>query len=679
MPLYRAFLQTLGATLLLAMALACHSKHNNSATAANAAPTISGIVTYARVPLSTDANGVPTGLVDATVAANLKVLPARGVVVRAFQQVNQTQPDGITIKTFWTLVRTAYTDSTGAYSLAVARDLPTMVEISSTFSGGTGSPINLIAEPKGINSDITAPDRLRYGMRKAADNTTTSGITPTNITIPNSPSSSSSVVNFSVGLNDEWWLVNPIFTFVNSQYNATAPFLDKAILETDPTLPGRTPGLGSGSRILGIGDTIASFVAAYGIATAGAPLDLHYWPGLSEARGSFIEYNRSLFPQAYDNTTGSLHYFGSLRGDATNDDAWDEGVILPMIARGVLYSSTNMLTAGSNRTFSVPSNLLYPISTPMTDLSPDLARIEGLADGMAAAVIKTPYLADTQGTSLAVTPVLDIRDIHTLSTSQKSPFSVPALRAFSWEIILKANNLPTPGVPTDWAKIDPLATVRFFMAPKSLTNQVSSGGARDFEPLNIYTQISRIREAVSGTDTVDLNARFTEAILTSLATPFGIPWPRPVAGPLASFASDWGVDPSSPFPLVTLSMAQAAKVDMPYLSSPLNAPRVISYQPAFPNLSTDEVFYSCFNLNADKRCVLSATITPALAADSKIEVDLPSMSRTITLLGTGGTSEVMTFPGNNSTPTPHPVRIRVINTAAVQPDIVVKLELKPAP
>jgi hypothetical protein len=588
-------------------------------------------------------------------------------MVRAYQQVDQTQPDGSTVSV-WTMVKYVLTDSTGAYSLAVYNDRPTMVEVLSTFNGGSGV-VNLVADPNGINSPVSVLNRVHYALRKAAD-----GSAPANVNVPNSMLTGSTVVNFSVGVNDAWWVTNPTLSLVNSGKEPLAPFLGQAVLET--TLPGRTDGQGSGSRILGIGDTIASFVAAYGTATAGVTLDLHYWPSRSEARGSFIEYHRELFPQAYDPTTGKYHYFGSLRGDATNDDAWDEGIILPMLARNALYNSSNLLPGTSNsRTFSVPANLLYPVSTPLTDLSPDLARIEGLADAMAAAVLKSPYLADTQGTGLAVSPVVDIRNVKALTPAQKSPYSAPALRAFAWEIILKANSLPTPGVPTDWAKINPLATGRFFAAPTALTSLLSNGSSRDFEPLNIYSQLNRIREFTSGTDTVDLNTIFTDAILTNLAAPFGIPWPRPVTGPYASFASDWGADPTSPFPAAALSMAKAAQVKMPYFS----APNVIDYQPAYPNLSSGEVFYSGFTLNADKRCVLSATIAPALAAGSTIEVDLPTLPRTFAFTGTGGATDAIVIPGANTTPIFHPVRIRVINATAIQPDVAVTLALTPAP
>ena len=320
MPLPRVSLQTLGATVLLAVALACGGKGGGDSTASTVV-NITGTVTYSRVPLSTDANGVPTGLKDPSVAANLKSMPARGVTMRAYQQVEQSRPDGTKVQV-WVVTRAAVTDSSGNYTLMVNKDLPTMVEVLSSFAGGDSIMINVVAEPGGINSDIPAPDRIRYALRKAAD-----GTAPANNNIPRSVITSDAVVNFSVGLHDEWWLVNPSFSISNTE----APLIDQAVLET--SLAGRTAGFGSGSRILGIGDTIATFVATYGAATPGRTFDLHYWPGRSEPRGSYVEYDTALFPQAYDASIGRFHYFGSLRGDDANDDAWDEGVIMPMLAR----------------------------------------------------------------------------------------------------------------------------------------------------------------------------------------------------------------------------------------------------------------------------------------------------------------------------------------------------------
>lgn len=643
MSLPRISLQTLGATVLLALALACGGKSGGSSTTTSTSVTITGAVTYKRLPLAKDASGLPTGLKEA-IPANLTSLPARGVVMRAYQQIEQTKPDGSKILV-WTIARTGVTDSSGNYTLSVIKDRPTLVEVISSFSGGSDSLINLVAEPDGINSSTVALDRLRYALRKAAD-----GTSPANINAPRSTITADAVVNFSVDLNDVWWLVNPAFNLASTE----APMTELAVAET--SLPGRTAGLGSGSRILGIGDTIATFVATYGAATPGATLDFHYWPGRSEPRGSFVEYDRALFPQAYDTSTGKIHYFGSIRAGAANDDAWDEGVILPMLGRNLLYASN------LGRTFSIAFNPLVPPGAAQDDLTPDMARIEGLADAMAANILKSPYLADTQGTGLAA-PLLDIRDISGLPSDRLTPFSAPAIRAFAWEIILKANGLPSPGVNTDWAAINPLAVPRFFRAPGSPTKAATgTAAARDLEPLSIYNQFDRLKEIKTTTEPADLAAIFTDAVLTTLATPFGITWPRPTTGPYASFISDWGTDPTSSFPPVTLSMAKAAQVNGTY-----------------PNLSRGELFYAGFNLNADKRCTLAATISPALGAGASIEVDMPWTLRTLSFTGAGGTTEALVIPVNNTAPYYHPLRLRLKSPATIQPDVVVTLALIPAP
>ncbi|WLT31460.1 hypothetical protein [Geothrix sp. PMB-07] len=660
MPLYRAFLQTLGAMAMLALALACHGKKGTDPATITTA-TITGTITYTRVPLAFDANGKPTGLVDSTVPANLTSLPARGVKVRAYQQVDQTQPDGSTTQV-WMMVAETSTDTTttapGTYTLSskiLLKNRPTMVEILSSFPSSGADVINVVAEP--INSGTAAVQRRLYALRKAADGTAPAGTnTPTSVLVGDTK------VDFSVGLNDAWWVVNP-----ELELGTLVPNIAKAVLET--TLPGRSAGQGSGSRVLGIGDTIATFTTNYGAATSGSTLDLHYWPGQSEPKGTFIEYNRTLFPQAYDPSTGKYHFFGSIQAGPTNDDAWDEGVLLPLLARNALYSGL------VGRTYSVPSNILFPPSAALTDLSPEMARIEGLADAMAANLLKSPYLADTQGTALAA-PLKDIRDVSALTASQKTPYSAPALRALGWEIILKANSLPSPGTSANWATINPLAAARFFLTPSAALAGVvdPSTGTREMEPLNIFSQLSRLKEAKVSTEPVDLTAILTDPVITTLAAPFGITWPRPTSGTYGPFATNWGTDPIAAFPPVTLSMAKAVKVDMPVVNA-----GVVSYQPAFPNLSQGEIAYAGFSLTTDKRCKLTATITPALPSDGLVEVDFPSLSRTFSFTNTGGTTEVILLPVVGTAPVFHPIRIRMKSPGTQQADTTVTLALTPAP
>ncbi|WP_243288415.1 hypothetical protein [Geothrix terrae] len=642
MPLYRATLRALGAVVLLASALACGGKKGGDSAAATTI-TVSGTVTYTRVPLATDANGVPTGLVDSTVATNLKSMPARYAKIRVYQRNDQLNPDGVTKSTSWIQVSSkddsTYTDANGAYSVTVAKDKPLMVELLSTFDGG-GTPVNLIGDPAGINSTIPQATRYRYAMRKAVDGTAPSG-DPTPSALP----AGNSVVNFTVGLSDAWWLVDPtLFSGYLMSPEGVNP-----VLET--SLPGRTTG--TGSRVLAIGDTIASFRNAFGTATPGTVLDLHYAPGVSEPRGSFVEFDQSVYPLSYDYLRQSFHYFGSIQGGPTNDDAWDEGVILPLIARGALYAS------GSGRTFSIPRAPLFPVGAALADLSPDMARIEGLAEAMAADVLKSPYLADTQGTGLAA-PVVDIRDLSGLTSAQLTPYAAPALRAMAWEIILKANSLASPGTSTDWAKIDPMATARLFLSP----SRTNSDGLRDSEPLNIYSQVARLKELKTAAEPVDLAAIFTDSTLSALTTPFGVPWPRPTTGALASFVENWGTDPNAlttPLAPFTLSMAKAVQV-----------------RGSYPNQSEGEVFYSGFNVSADRRYVVGVSISPALAPGSEVDLDLPFIDRSFAFTGAGGTTGVVTLIAYRTPPAYHPVRVRLKSPSAIQPDVIVTVSFTPS-
>ncbi|HLP31567.1 MAG TPA: hypothetical protein VK150_09405, partial [Geothrix sp.] len=192
MPLYRNALQHLGAIALLAVALACGGKSKGTTPAATTV-IVGGTVNYKRVPLAKDAQGVPTGLVDATVAANLQTLPARGMAVRIYQQVEQTQPDGTKVQ-IWKVAKTTQTDVAGAFAVEVPKDLPTMVEVLSSFAAGNSQLINVVAEPSGIASPTQALDRLRYALRKAAD-----GTAPAGVNTPSSLLTAQATLSFTVG------------------------------------------------------------------------------------------------------------------------------------------------------------------------------------------------------------------------------------------------------------------------------------------------------------------------------------------------------------------------------------------------------------------------------------------------------------------------------------------------
>jgi hypothetical protein len=277
---------------------------------------------------------------------------------------------------------------------------------------------------------------------------------------------------------------------------------------------------------------------------------------------------------------------------------------------------------------------------------------------MAANLLKSPYLADTNGTVLA-SPLVDVRDISGLATNQLTPFSAPAIRALAWEIILKSNGLPSPGTSSDWSNIKPPTTVRFLMPPGGPTD---SSGTRDAEPINIYTQLARLKETKASSEVVDLAAIFTDPVLTTLTAPFGIVWPRPTSGETALFVRDWGTDPLGPVGPAFLTMGSSIQVHGTY-----------------PNVTRGEVVYAGFSLTTDKRYTLSATITPALTTGNRIELDLPRMNRTFTFTGAGGSMAATTFPVNATAPYYHPLRLRLVSPSSVQPDVTVTIAFTPAP
>jgi hypothetical protein len=302
---------------------------------------------------------------------------------------------------------------------------------------------------------------------------------------------------------------------------------------------------------------------------------------------------------------------------------------------------------------------LAPQGVSLPNLSPDQALIEGLADAMAANLLHSPYLADTQGMGLAA-PVTDIRDISTLTPTQLSPYSAPGIRALTWALILKANSLPTPGTSTNWGTINTAAMVRFFNGPAAATNLTYTT-----EPLNIYNQIGRLQEAKTSLEPVDLASIFTDAALAPLLTPFGITWPRPTAGPLAAFAANWGADPNStatPIPPIVLSMAKAVQV-----------------RGVYPNNSEGEVTYAGFTLSNDRPYTLTVTVSPALATTAQIELMMSSFQAApMTFTGSGGSQRVV-LTGSSLAPLFQPVRVRMISPTALQPDTTVTLSLVPVP
>lgn len=599
-------LMALGVLGLLTFSLACKSSSKNSSTTTDViSATVSGKVTFVRIPLLSDANGVPTGL--ETNSANFKVLPLRGALVRVYQAKDETNPDGTKTRVWALPVAPAYTDSTGAYSFSVPQGSDTFVEVTSIFQV-SNQQIRLIADPNGIYSSLPQSQRSIYSARKGID-----GTAPAGNPIPGASLSANATVNFDLGLNDKLWL---------QPSNGVQP--TTAVAEPTAT----------GSRAFAIGDSFFGFGSIYlSSLSAQSVLDLHYRPGISETRGSFIEFDKSKFPLSFDGGTG--HFFGSLRGASSNDDAWDEGVIFPILGRYFLYlqGQTNFI----------------PVSAPLQDLTPDIAIIEGLAPIMAANALKSPYLADTSGGTVQIQ---DVRSLAGVPVSKQTVYSAPNLRALAWELVLKGNSIASPGTAANWSTINPAAMVRFFnlITP---TDQLDISG--------IYQQLGRLKEAVSGSDPVDLATKFTDPVLTAVTAPFQIAWPRPTTPPLNTFVADWGADPNNPaVGTVGLSMANAVQV-----------------QGAYPNLSEGEVAFARFSLTKDTAFNLKVVSSNGpLPAGSAIEVTLPFSGLSYTFDGSSTANAIrIVLTGNSTTPVLYPVRIRLVSPSAIVTDRTATVQL----
>ena len=594
---------------------ACKGSSDSSASSINTI-TVTGTVTYTRVPLLKDANGVPTGL--ETDSTKFESKPARGILVRFYKSVEETAADGTKV-TVWKLAASAdsITDATGKYSATVEKDTPVFVEVYSV----AGEPlVRLIADPLGMNSPLNQSERPLYLLRKGLD-----GSAPENNPTPATKATANATVDFTIGIQEKWWIGVPNPTLVTA-----------AVRETQ----------GTGSRVMGILDTLYSFKSVYGRALPGGTLsttlDLHYRPGVNEARGSYVEFDRTVFPQSFDSNVGSRHFFGSLRGGPSNDDAWDEAVIFTLLGR--------------NTQSSVWTGALMPVAENLTHLAPDLAVAEGMASGMAVNLLKSPYLADTSDAGITV---VDVRDRSSLATDQISPFSGPNIAALCWDLILAGSNVAAPGTPSTWANINSSAMPRYFTAalPKN------SDGTKFVDVISIYGQVKRLQEAQVTGEPVNLANIFTDAALTPLLSPYGLTWPRPTTGSHASFLLDWGTDPktsTTPLPALAFSMAKAVKVNG-----------------AYPNASESEVAYAQLYMAKDTAYDFSIVTQPAaLPAGVSVEAYFPVIGATLTFTN-GSAPARLILPGNATTPQLHFVRVRVLSPNQLAPDFLATVQFVP--
>lgn len=485
----RSLTMAFAGTLALGI-VACGGKDSSATTTTTTTTqvTVKGKVTYTRIPVLTNDQGVATGF--ETDAAKFTSLPARGLRVRLF--VNKEVTDGAGAKTRqWTETLITTTGDTGEYTFKFDKGSEAFIEVQSAASSTELGDLRIIADPNGTASPVLAGDRVLYSLRKAISATQPAQPTP----LPGAVVDVDTTLDFAVDLNTRWWVSPPKERQVAL-----------ATLET---------GEPSGSRPLAIVDTFMDFAKAYGVPTPGGYLDLHYRRGAAEARGTWIEMDRKAFPLSYHPADGQ-HFFGAVSGTTLNDDAFDRGALTALAARISVFRATG----------------LQPIARPLVqlkDLSPESALRHGQAEALAALVLKTPYLVDLGvGTT----------DIRALGSAPKNLFSPAATRALTWEVALKANSLPTPGTPTDWAKLNPLAARRFFnlVSPKDASSVVN-------DTPSLYAQLLDLQGARLDSDPVALAGIFTDAALTELLKGYDIPWPRPTTGPLSSFMAAWGLDP----------------------------------------------------------------------------------------------------------------------------------------
>jgi hypothetical protein len=613
---------------LLGLGLGCKGKSTSNPATSRI---ITGSVTYVRTPLHVGADGVPTGL-ETDPALNTK-LPARGVTVRVFQARPQVDAAGNTASA-WLIAGSATTDQNGNYTVNGLSDgYLTFVELYSIAASGTNT-LRLVGEPSGITSSVGQPGRLLYAMRKGLDGTSS---TVTKSPIPGTAMTGDATVNFDVGLSDTW-LLAPF----NWNVPPTATFPQLAAKDL----------VAAGSRVLAILDSVFTFGAAYGDATPGN-LDLHYYPGVRHARGSFVEYDTTLFPQAYDGSI--LHYFGSVGGAAVvnglayQDEAFDEGVLFRMYARNYLFGQH--------------MSLLLPPSERVPSLAPTLAVVEGFADAMANNMLHSPYLPNT-ASNTPYNPPYDVRVLPALTTAQGNPFSPKTIAALAWEMTLKANLIASPGVPADWkAKIAPENLRRLFkLITPTPVSPLNTSVTYISDIASLYVQLGRMQEAQVATDPINLAAYFSDVTLAPIMDTFKLPWPGILA--LPSYTTAWGADVDSTvkaLPSVTLSMAEAALV-----------------RGVYPNVSKGEVAYATFYLTKDRAWTLSLAPEP-LPAGVQVEVTVDSgVNGVYRFGGTNPKSYILALRGNYADltlPVWHYVQIRMISPDAVRPDVTVTVQL----
>ncbi len=625
--------------ILMFSLLGCSKQADSTPATPQATTVVSGTVTFTRIQLLKNAAGVPTGLeIDSTKYLTAQL--ARNVNVRAYQYMTETPTVG-SPSSYWKLISNTYTDSTGKYAFSLPQDKPLMIQLASEFILGSVDPINIIADPNGIQSTVPAPKRLRYTINKAVDGTLATSTLP----LPSATTkATTATVDFSVGLSDKW-----ILSDISADASTgIASGLAASSMEMT----------GSGSRILAILDSIYKVEYLFGVGTSSETLDLHYFRGRRELRGTFVDYNQSQYPvsstgnnSAYDVKTGRLHVFGSIGGSESNDDAWDESVIMGIVTRNMMWSN---MTAGTRLMKGI-----YPVMPTLTEaptlthLHPMLAYLQGQSELMVAQALASPYFSDSSSGGITVR---DIRNIGGLSSADKSPYSAPVITALGWEILLKANSITSPGNVADWTKLDILKTQKYFTTVYDVLLK---------DCPNIYTQLSRLKEAKLLNDSIDLAAIFTDSVLTNLLSPFNIVWPRPLVNsiPVTNFVLDFS----------SLNYVFGSPTVLPIISFTMVNAKTLSG--VYPNASESEMTLGRMALPVDTAYYL--TITPSISLPpGSISLDIPTAGYKYIYPGTTNPIRIVLL-GNASNPILHSFIFRINSPLTALPAHTVTVTLTP--
>jgi hypothetical protein len=448
----------------------------------------------------------------------------------------------------------------------------------------------------------------------------------------------------------------------------------------------------TGSRVLSILDAfvdMAAYLGTHGSLVPIAPggpatsLDLHYLKGRTEPKGTHIAWDRSLYPQGlaidpntavatptgfsscFDAPSGSFHYFGSVQGGALNDDAWDRAKLISLAAKAYMFQQVSR--SGfylQNSPIGAFSPL--PQDAPLFNLDAPMALLEGVPQGLAAVILKNPYIADTTSTGVTFT---DIRDISAIPASDRNLNCAPFYSALLWELALKAKGIPHSEVPADWNNILPASISPFVALVEPLGY---------LDTINLYPQLKTLQGVLPGiTGTSPFTDTAIRDLLAQMGVPTGnIPWPRPTVGPLSAFVTSWGTDPISD---------PASPATDPIIPMVLSMAKATPVSGVYGNTSAGELAFAKFTITRTRAYSLDVQLPNGPLVNGKVEVTFIGLGTpdggvvaTYTFTDSTAASLPLTFQANKGFESTWLVRVRMLSPTTLQPDTTVKIKLVPA-